>query len=261
MIINDQSDVIDAAVSAEAVFYNADGSTGRAASQIVREHFMDLVIQEELAAKLVCTPSCLTELAVGRMLTEGIISDISEIESIYICNAGSKAKVFLTHPIILKSFVEQEPTCCTGNRMLLRAESEKLQKLAKAEWKPEWIFALADEFASGSKIHRATSGTHSCYLGIEGQVVYSVEDIGRHNAMDKAIGYAALNGMERSKCILYTTGRVPTDMIKKAVAARIPVLVSKAVPTDEAVQMAAYYNLTLICKAWPDRFEVFHMAK
>ena len=50
-------------------------------------------------------------------------------------------------------------------------------------------------------------------------------------------------------------------MVAKAVAAGIPVLVSKAVPTDEAVAMAKKYKLTLICKAWPDRFEIFNDAR
>ena len=60
---------------------------------------------------------------------------------------------------------------------------------------------------------------------------------------------------------MYTTGRVPTDMTRKVIASRIPVLVSKSVPTDAAVEMARRYNLTLICKAWPDRYEIFSEAE
>jgi FdhD protein len=75
--------------------------------------------------------------------------------------------------------------------------------------------------------------------------------------MDKAIGYALINGIPLNECILYTTGRVPTDMVKKAIMAGVPVLVSKAVPTDAAIKMAKEHSLTLICKAWPDKFEIF----
>jgi FdhD protein len=158
--------------------------------------------------------------------------------------------------------VENEPTCCTGNQVLLTTASGKeLKPIPAAPWESEWIFNLANEFASGSRIHRATQGTHSCYLGVKGKVEFASEDIGRHNAMDKVIGRIMLEGIRRDECILYTTGRVPTDMVKKVVAAQIPVLVSKAVPTDAAVEMAKQYNLTLICKAWPDRYEIFHRGE
>ena len=75
--------------------------------------------------------------------------------------------------------------------------------------------------------------------------------------MDKAVGYALLNGIPLSECMVFTSGRVPVDMVEKVIAAGIPVLVSKSVPTAESVELAKKYNLTLICKAWPDRCEVY----
>ena len=120
---------------------------------------------------------------------------------------------------------------------------------------------MADEFAKDSGLHRQTGGTHSCYLGIEGKCLCHMEDIGRHNALDKCIGYALRENLDLKKCILFTTGRVPTDMVQKVIAAGIPVLASKAVPTDQAVQLAEKYNLTLICRAWPDRMEIYHDSR
>lgn len=241
---------------------SADGSVEYGDASIVCEHFMELAVNEKLTAKLVCTPSNLVELVLGRLLTEGIIAGGEDVESIYICEQGSTAKVFLNREISLQPQVEQEPTCCTGNQILLKnVTGTHLQRLKKAQWKEEWIFALAHAFAEGSGLHKATKGTHSCYLGLGGELVFSCEDIGRHNAMDKCIGHALLEKLDRKNCILFTTGRVPTDMVQKAVAAGIPVLASKAVPTDAAVRMAREYNLTLICKAWPDRFEVFYEAE
>lgn len=88
-----------------------------------------------------------------------------------------------------------------------------------------------------------------------------MEDIGRHNALDKCIGYALLEQLDLSECILFTTGRVPTDMVQKVIAAGIPVLASKAVPTDQAIELAKKYHLNLICRAWPDRMEIYHDAR
>ncbi len=259
MKINDLSAGLLSSGRAESMIVTADGNRENGSSAIVIEHFVDLYVNEQLVAKLVCTPSDLPEMIIGRLITEGIIGAAEDVESLYICDSGRTVRVFLTEDIELRSFVENEPTCCTGNKVFLEnAGAHKLNKLAKSDWRPEWIFALANEFASGSKIHKATKGTHSCYLSVNGEVVYAGEDIGRHNALDKAIGFAFVKGYVPSECILFTTGRVPTDMVEKVIAAGVPVLVSKAVPTDAAIEMAREFNLTLICKAWPDKFEIFN---
>lgn len=57
-------------------------------------------------------------------------------------------------------------------------------------WKKQWIFDLADCFANGTPFHRQTWATHSCFLACDGELLFQCEDIGRHNALDKAIGYA-----------------------------------------------------------------------
>lgn len=252
---------------------NADGSIVNTECRVVSEHSMELFLDENLVMKVVCTPSDLVELVIGRMISEGYIESTDDVEMVYICSSGKRARVYLKESagaaLKLAQTVEEEPTCCTDNQVFLRnvkpADTNlrgraRIRKLEKPEWKSQWIFALANEFASGSRIHKATQGTHSCYLSVKGEILFAGEDIGRHNAMDKAIGYAAMQGLKPENCILYTTGRVPTDMVKKVVMARIPVLVTKAVPTDAAVEMARAYNLTLICKAWPDRYEIFHEA-
>ena len=261
MVINNlfHSEEVSRLVPETAV--NSDGTTIHRECCIVSEHSVELFINEKLILRLVCTPSNLVELVIGRMISEGYVESVDDVEMIYICGEGKQARVFLKESagqaLNLTQAVEEVPTCCTDNRVFLRNRDVKSAQLQKVEWKSEWIFGLANEFVSGSKIHKATQGTHSCYLSANGEILFAGEDIGRHNAMDKAIGYAVMQGLKREACILYTTGRVPTDMVKKVIMARIPVLVSKSVPTDAAVEMARTYGLTLICKAWPDRYEIF----
>ena len=261
MKVNNVFEQTELSKLASATAVNADGSVINGECRVVSEHAMELFINEKLVMKLVCTPSNLVELVVGRMVSEGYIESADDVDLIYICDRGRRARVFLNESagaaLELTQAVEEVPTCCTDNQIFLRKMGAGDVELQQAEWKSEWIFRLANEFVSGSKIHKATQGTHSCYLSVKGELLFASEDIGRHNALDKAIGYAVMQGYERKDCILYTTGRVPTDMVKKVVRARIPVLVSKSVPTDAAIEMALAYHLTLICKAWPDRYEVF----
>ena len=102
-----------------------------------------------------------------------------------------------------------------------------------------------------------TQCTHICILGRRGEILFVSEDIGRHNALDKAIGHAVLSDIPLDECMLFTSGRVPLDMVEKVIMAGVPVLVSKAVPTSEAVSLARKSGLTLICRAWPDSMVVF----
>lgn len=258
MVINNQFCKGNVQENLDVTVVNADKSSFIRESGVTAEHVMEIYLNEQLVLKLVCTPENLVELAAGRLVSEGYLSRREDVESIYICESGQRAKVYLTKDIVLHEEIKAEPTCCTANRQILSPVREQdIKVLPKADYKCEWIFELAKEFAGGSRIHRKTKGTHSCYLMADGKIIYSAEDIGRHNALDKAVGYAFLNGYDREKCILFTSGRVPTDMVEKVIKAGIPILVSKAVPTDCAVRIAKEYNLTLICKAWQDSYEVF----
>ena len=225
---------------------------------LIREHFLDVVVNEVKVFRLVCTATDLPCLVLGRLLTEGLIERAEDVESLSLCESGCVARVFLKEKPLLKELEKREPTCCTGNRILAgKAEAANLKKLPEADWREEWIFTMAEAFGRDSGLHKRTGGTHSCYLGIEGRCVYSSEDIGRHNALDKCIGYMLQEGLPREKCMLFTTGRVPTDMVEKVIAAGVPVLISKAVPTENAVLLAGEYGLNLFCRAWPDRFDIY----
>ena len=111
------------------------------------------------------------------------------------------------------------PELILGRLTFLEKNGKRqLRELPGTEWQNAWIFALAEEFAGDCELHRQTGGTHSCYLGVRDKCVCRMEDIGRHNALDKCIGYALLKQLELSECILFTTGRVPTDMVQKVIA-------------------------------------------
>ena len=95
-------------------------------------------------------------------------------------------------------------------------------------------------------IYRATRAVHSCFLLRAGRILYQCEDLGRHNALDKAIGCALADGVPLGECVLYTSGRVPVDMVRKAIRAGVPALVSKTMPTVQSVELAEEYGLRLL---------------
>ena len=87
------------------------------------------------------------------------------------------------------------------------------------------------------------------------------EDLGRHNALDKVIGAALMQGIDLKQCALFSSGRLPTDMVAKAIRAGVPVLASKAAPTAQGIELAKKYRLTLITGVREDKLTVYKPEK
>lgn len=186
--------------------------------------------------RTVCTPQYLPELVTGRLCTEGMISSAAEICRMEIDEKTGMAEVELK-------------TADWGG--------DFQQPLRSAEWDAEQIFSLADLFGKGSDLHRKTGAAHSCFIACGERLLFQCEDIGRHNALDKAIGFILRENVDPETCIAYTSGRMPEDMVRKALRANIPVLAGKASPTPSAVRLAQKYGLTLIGAARSDCIKVF----
>ena len=235
-----------------------NGEISNAKQISLQEHVLDVYVNDVLSMKVICTPEYLTELVLGRLLTEGFIASAEEVESVYICEYGRRARVFLNGKELPEQntddYVEQTPTCCTGNHILndYFITNKELKAVKPIRWEQEWIFRLADQFSKDTKLHRATMSTHSCILAKREELLFQCEDIGRHNALDKAIGYALRYGIDLTECILYSSGRIPTDMVYKAIRAGIPLFVSKASVSAQAAELAREYGLTMISSARED---------
>lgn len=235
----------------------ADGSDA-GYMPVICEHPLLIRVNEKPLFRLICIRDDLRELVAGRLYTEGIIDSAGDISDLFFCREEFEASVLLGKDIeTADADGNTEPTCCTGNKALMRIKDIRpMRKLAGISWNKEQVFMLAKAFSEGMPIHSETSGAHSCMLAGPGGILFKCEDIGRHNAVDKAVGYGLLSGMDLTQCMIYTSGRVPVDMVEKVIMAGVPVLVSKSVPTAESVKLAQEYGLTLICRAYPDRFEL-----
>ena len=217
------------------------------------EHAARIYVNEQPAFRVVCTPELLPQLALGRLLTEGWITSAAEVEQIAVCAEGAKVQVYLNHPLAAGRAATQEvSSCCTDNLTLgSPVELPPLAPVPRLELQPEWVEALTVAMSAGLPMYRATRAVHSCFVLHQGRICISCEDLGRHNALDKAVGQALLAGLPLAECVLYTSGRVPLDMVRKAIRAGVPVLVSKSMPTVQSAELAEEYGLQLV---WGRKF-------
>ena len=223
---------------------------------------MEIYINDVLTMKLTCTPQYLAELTAGRLLTERMISSAEDIREIYICEYGKRAKVFLSREAKSRGkdgFVTQIPSCCTDNRVLTDEFllDGEIKPLAPAKWTPDQIYNYAGYYDEDSRFHKSVKSTHCAYLFKDNKCLFKAKDIGRHNALDKVIGYALINGVNLGECALLSSGRIPLDMIRKVIAAGVPVFMTTKTATKEAAIMADHYNVALFGKVEKDRFMVY----
>ena len=233
---------------AAAVFETVSLPEGTEAA-VLTEHAAALYVNEQPAFRVVCTPELLPQLALGRLLTEGWIASAGEVEQIAVCAEGLKISVHLTRPLTARSAAAQEvSSCCTDNITLgSPVELLPLRNAPQLDVLPEWVDALAAAMSAGLPLYQATHAVHSCFVLHRGRILCACEDIGRHNALDKAVGSVMLAGVPLHECVLYTSGRVPVDMVRKAIRAGVPALVSKTMPTVQSLELAQEYGLQLLC--------------
>jgi FdhD protein len=120
--------------------------------------------------------------------------------------------------------------------------------------KTSWLYALTRKINTAPSLYLTAGAIHGCVLCEEDRPLIYMEDVGRHNAIDKIAGYMHLNGISAAGKIFYTTGRLTSEMVIKTVQMRIPILISRSGFTAWGVDLARQAGLTLIGRAKGRRF-------
>lgn len=122
--------------------------------------------------------------------------------------------------------------------------------------KTSWLYDLFYKINHQPSLYLKAGGIHGCVLCHENRPLIYMEDVGRHNAVDKIAGYMYLNGITPGDKTFFTTGRLTSEMVIKTVQMGIPILLSRSGFTAWAVELARQANLTLIGRAKGRRFQV-----
>ncbi|QFU22236.1 formate dehydrogenase accessory sulfurtransferase FdhD [Shewanella eurypsychrophilus] len=213
---------------------------------------------------LMCTSDDLEELAVGFSLTEGIIEhyhDIHDIEVVRSCN-GIELHIELANRCLSKlknhrrNLVGRTGCGICGTESLERFE-KPLSKLAfTLSFHVEHIDIALEQLNQHQQLNALTGATHAAaYVSTSGELLAIREDVGRHIALDKLIGYIASNKLTGG--VILVTSRASYEMVQKTITAGVEVLLAISAATEMAVTLAKENNLTLIGFCRPGRANIY----
>jgi len=244
----------------------SDGESLDQEIEVVLEEPLALYLNGKQVAVLMRLPGMEKELAAGFCLSEGLVNRFTDVLTIHHCGQG------LPGPLEDPSTSAPE----SRNRVELRVRPEALREDARLEvvrliragcgavdvqeaalslptvqgGQPvelQVILGLEKTMRAQQRLHQQVGGVHAAALfEAGGKLVVLAEDIGRHNAVDKAVGYCLLRDIPLADKLLLSSGRLSYEMVTKTIRLGIPILVSVSAPTALAVQLAERFGVTLI---------------
>jgi len=221
-----------------------------------------LILNGKPLVTLLCTPTELEELAVGFLLSEGILRRRSSIKQMVVDEKEAVVRIELSElPADWETMFEKKTISSgCGRGITFTNNRTDLDRKIDA---PGHLLTLDDVrkllilFRTISTLYLETGGVHSAALSDGREILFFSEDIGRHNAVDKLIGKAFLKSVSVENKILLTSGRVTSEIMTKAGRNRFPILISRAAPSCMAISYAEDMGITLIGFARGDRMNIY----
>jgi len=228
------------------------GKSQKVADYIAEETPFHLFVNRTFWATILCSPTDLQELAVGHFLSEGILKSIEEIEEIVLKENESSCYIKLKPEINIEDRIRLSrlharvisSTCGSGSPYQYAGKTPKVKSNLKI--KAQAIFDSVNHLNFKAEGFRRTGGLHvAAIYKAGGQLVALAEDVGRHNAVDKVIGMAALNKVDFGACFLALSGRMSGDVAFKAAKVGLPIIASLAAALSSGIAIAESADLTL----------------
>ena len=230
----------------------ASGKAQKMLDYVAEEVPFHLFINMNYWATIQCTPTNLKELAVGHLLSEGILKSTSEIDEVVLreskgsgyvrlkseVNTGDRVRLSKLHQRVITS------ACGSGSPYQYMGKTPQVE--SDLTVKAQIIFDCVNQLNFKAEGFRQTGGLHvAAIYRADGSLVALAEDVGRHNAVDKAIGMAALAAVDFEECFLALSGRMSGDVAFKAAKVGLPIVASLAAALSSGIDMAKTSNLTL----------------
>ncbi|MDD1685020.1 MAG: formate dehydrogenase accessory sulfurtransferase FdhD [Methanoregula sp.] len=212
---------------------------------VVIEDRFELLLNDRPVTEMVASRDQLKELGAGYVISEGLVRCVDKVNL-----DGDRILVYSDTGCDLK-WTRRETGSSGGTSFLSTIPAV----VSDIRITPDAVISVTREIET--ELWRKTGGVHCSVLFSDGRLLAKSSDVGRHNTVDKLVGYAALNGIDLSRCVIGCTGRQPAGMVRKSARAGIPVIISRAATTDKGIAAAEAAGITLIGFSRGDRFWIY----
>ena len=219
------------------------------------ESRLSISVNGQELISIYCTPLMVRELAVGLIMTEGLADGLcTERMSIVYGEDGVRVEAHAEGEV--KKGGGTVTSGCVGGMTFEKKHSSTLRgdPFSIAAGK---LTALFGRFQKRSDMYNTTGCIHSAALSDGEDIIAFAEDIGRHNAVDKVIGYAIMEGMDFRGKLMMASGRLSSEIVGKCSRWGIPMVVSRAAPTALAVRIAEESGMTAVGFLRGERFNLY----
>ena len=252
----------------QILHWEADAGPRWRGDELAPEEPLEIQVDTRSVSVTMRTPGHDDELAAGFLLTEGLIdnsNDISKIQPYWRNQAGNVLGVFLAPHVKLDfgrllRHVFTSSSCGLCGKATIDAVHQQFPPLTKqVTISADIVAGLPEQLHAKQTFFQTTGGLHAAALFTrEGKLVVAREDVGRHNAVDKVLGYALLHQLlPLDEHILLVSGRASFEILQKALAARIPVVAAVSAPSSLAVEFAQNSGQTLLGFLRDQRMNVY----
>ncbi|MEN4018330.1 MAG: formate dehydrogenase accessory sulfurtransferase FdhD [Methanobacterium sp.] len=211
-----------------------------------------IIVNKTVIGTFSMSPTHLKEFAVGYLLGEGLLSSKSDITKLKVVNRTIEVETDLADFDLRRELV-MSSDCFGGMRSKI-----DLTKKVESDYKisKEMVFEASKKLRESSTVWSTTGGTHIAALVAEDTFI-SIEDVSRHVAIDKVIGACKLQGINFSNSFMFSSGRMPGDMIIKIARVGIPIIASKSAPTSSGYMVGDEAGVTIIGFVRGNRFNIY----
>lgn len=245
----------------------SDGRVRRVEDSLAGEEPLEIRIGRRAISVTMRTPGNDSELAAGFLFSEGIVQSPGQIAAIEgVKDAQNAVRVKLARgvrfdPARSRRNFAANSSCGICGKVSIDAVRSRARRLPESALQvtAEILCSLPERARTEQAVFGRTGGLHAAALfGADGELRVLREDIGRHNAVDKVIGWAVLQGrVPLSDCVLLASGRGGFEIIQKAIVAGIPVVACVSAPSSLAVQLARRMGQTLVGFLRGRRFVIY----